>query len=245
MEIIAHRGESYTAPENTLAAFALGWSQVDVCELDVWPTADGHLLVCHDENTRRTTGVDRLIGRHTRAELQQLDAGTFKDPRFAGEKLPGLDEVLDAMPAGKRLLIELKSDAAIVPLLKAPLEKSGKLEQIALQSFDYATCRAAKAAFPQFRVSLLSELREVASEGGGVPPWAGLISKAQAANLDGLALEYQATIDGACAQQIHQSGLFLHVWTVDDPALALRLLHIGTDGVITNRPGWLRTQLGF
>src|SRR5271155_606218 len=90
MDVIAHRGASCEAPENTLAAFRLGWSETDACELDVWLTSDGHLLVCHDANTKRTTGVDKLIAESTLADLRQLNAGSWKSPRYSDEKLPSL-----------------------------------------------------------------------------------------------------------------------------------------------------------
>jgi glycerophosphoryl diester phosphodiesterase len=72
-----------------------------------------------------------------------------------------------------------------------------------------------------------------------------LISQAQAACLDGLALKYHPTIDAAAVRRIHDAGLMLYVWTVDEPAQAKRLLDCNVEGLITNRPGWLRAQLGI
>src|SRR5438477_1876233 len=94
VEIVAHRGESADAPENTLAAFRLAWERHDdAIELDVHLTADGQLIVCHDPDTRRTTGVKKVIKETPLAELRELDAGRWKGPQWAGEKLPTLDEV--------------------------------------------------------------------------------------------------------------------------------------------------------
>ena len=82
-EIIAHRGESWLAPENTLAAFNLAWKRgADAVELDVHLTADGHLIVCHDDNTERTTGRKLVIRQSTLAELRTLDAGAWKGARM-------------------------------------------------------------------------------------------------------------------------------------------------------------------
>src|SRR5262249_38764427 len=100
MEIIAHRGASHDAPENTLAAMRLAWAQgADAIECDVHLARDGELVVVHDPDARRTTGVALEVARASVAELQQLDAGRWKDARFAGEKIPTLDEVLALVPA--------------------------------------------------------------------------------------------------------------------------------------------------
>ena len=243
MEIIAHRGASQEAPENTLAAFALGWSQVDICELDIWSTSDGHLLVCHDASTRRTTGVERLICRHTLAELQELDAGSWKGPDYAGEKLPSLAEVLKLMPAGKRLLLEIKGGMNVVSLLRAELETSAKRDRVAVQSFDDEVCSQSKQALPHLAVHYLSELSLDSESGLMTPPVDELIEKAAVARLDGLGLQNQPVIDAAYVERIHDAGLRLNVWTVDNPAEARRLRDSHVDGVITNRPGWLCAQL--
>jgi len=221
-------------PENTLAAFRLGWAQATACELDVWPTSDGRLLVCHDPGTKRTTGSDLLIAQHTLAELQRLDAGSWKDPRYASERLPSLAEVLGALPAGKSLFIEVKGDDAIVAELKREMESSGKLSQLEIHSFDYPTCVAAKKLLPDVPVSYLSQ------SGASVTD---LIAKAVAANLDGLSLQDQPAIDAATVSKIHDAGLTVRVWTVDEPDETRRLRACGVDGVISNRPGWLRSQL--
>ena len=115
MEIIAHRGASYDAPENTLAAFCLGWEQqADGCELDLRLTGDHQVIVIHDSSTRRTTGTRRIVGRCTLAEVQALDAGSFKGPQWQGEKLPALADVAATIPEGRRLLMELKCGSEVL-----------------------------------------------------------------------------------------------------------------------------------
>jgi len=240
MEVIAHRGASYEAPENTLASLRLGWAQATTCEIDVRPTSDGHILVCHDANTQRTTGIDKVIARHTLTELQRLDAGSWKDSRHASERLPSLVEVLEALPSGKSLLIEAKGNALIVPALKKELEASGKLGQCAVQSFDYPTCVAAKKTLSKVQVFFLSYLN------GTTPPSPEqLIEKARSANLDGLGLQDHPMIDARFVQKIHEAALKINVWTVDASDEARRLRDCGVDGLITNRPGWICDQLKF
>src|SRR6478672_5367982 len=102
MQIIAHRGASFDAPENTLAAIRLGWDQgADGVEFDVRLSRDGQIVVIHDADTRRVANVDRLVSDQTVDELRQLDVGRWKGPQFAGERIPTLAEVLAIVPAGK------------------------------------------------------------------------------------------------------------------------------------------------
>src|SRR5262245_24319538 len=124
-EIIAHRGASHDAPENTLAAFKEAWKQkADGGELDIFLTGDGKIIVIHDSNTKRTTGVDRKVAEHTLEELRKLDSGRWKSERFAGEKLPTLSEMLATAPKGKKVYIEVKGGPEIVPELNRVLKAS-------------------------------------------------------------------------------------------------------------------------
>src|SRR3954467_2541534 len=143
IEIIGHRGASYDAPENTVASFKLGWEQqADADELDIYLSKDGQVVVMHDPNTKRTAGADRKIVDQTFEELRQLDAGVWKGPQWAGEKIPTLAEALATMPDGKRFFIEIKSGSEILPELEKVLEASGKRpEQLVIIGFGYETMR--------------------------------------------------------------------------------------------------------
>ena len=89
VDIVAHRGASHDAPENTVASARLAWKQgADAVETDIHLTRDGKVIVSHDKTTRRTTGRDGVIQEMTLAELRALDAGSWKSKEFAGEKLP-------------------------------------------------------------------------------------------------------------------------------------------------------------
>ena len=122
-EIIAHRGESSLAPENTLAAVQLAWAgDADAVEIDVRLTADGHLVVCHDADTERTTGQKLVVGECTLAELRALDAGAWKGAEWAGQKIPLLAEILDTIPENKRLFVEVK----VGPGSGAGVERGGR-----------------------------------------------------------------------------------------------------------------------
>lgn len=245
VEIIAHRGASHDAPENTLAAFKLGWRQkADAVELDIWLSQDGKIIVIHDDNTKRTAGLDRKIAQHTLAELRALDAGRWKGDQWAGERIPTLDQVLPLIPKGRRLFIEIKCGVEVLPELERVIKASGKKpEQLALIAFSHRVAKAAKAKFPAIEVAWLYDWKKDKDTSLVFTP-AELIARAQEARVDGLDLGAKGPIDAAFVQQARAAGLKVHVWTVDDAELAKRLAAAGVNSITTNRPRWLRTQLG-
>lgn len=244
-EIVAHRGASHDAPENTLASVKLGWKQrADGVEIDVYLTKDGQVVVFHDKTTQRIGGRDRDVADQTLAELRQLDAGGWKAEKYRGEPIPLLADILKTIPADKRLFIEIKSEAEILPEMKRVLEAAGTTAgQAAIIGFDYDTMLAAKKTFPDRQVYWISSLK-AGRDGGRSPGRDELIAKAKAGGLDGLDLRAKPVIDPEYVRAVHDAGLKLYVWTVDDPAEAARLAAAGIDGITTNRPGFLRERLG-
>jgi glycerophosphoryl diester phosphodiesterase len=226
VEFVAHRGASFDAPENTLASGKLAFVQnADALETDIWLTKDGQIIVSHDLNTKRTTGRDAKLIDLTFAEARQLDAGTWKDPKFAGEKLPTLEEQLALIPAGKRIFIELKAGPEII-----------------LITFKLPAAKAAKEAMPDLPVQwLLSAPSKDPKKPS--PDLDEAIAQAKAAKLDGLDVNFNFPMDVAAMKKIRAAGLQIHVWTVDDPVVAKRWAALGVDSITTNRPGWLREQL--
>ena len=240
-EFIAHRGSSYLAPENTLGAFRLGWQEGTTCELDVRVSGDGQLVVLHDETTLRTTGIDLVAECATLAELQSLDAGAWKGARWRGERIPSLAEVLAIMPQGRRLLIEMKGGPKLVPELARVVRASGREADVALQGFDLATCLAAKAALPGRPVYLLAWLGRNRRDAPAA--LSRTLAAVRAGGLNGLGVDPAPILSTRVVEQIHAANLTLNIWTIDDGARARRLLRLGIDGLITNRPGWLRARL--
>jgi glycerophosphoryl diester phosphodiesterase len=247
VEIIAHRGASYSAPENTLAAVNLAWQRdADAVETDIWLSRDGRIVVLHDETTERTAGRKWKVAGRTLAELRGLDAGSWKGREWAGEKIPTLEEILATVPDGKRLLIEIKCGPAILPELERVLSASGKQpSQTVVISFDLDTVREAKARMPELPVYWIqgTSPSRNAKTGEVVAPPAELVEKCRRAGLDGLDLKYDSRLTRDIVEAMHSLGLRLYVWTVDEPADAARLTALGVDGITTDRPGWLRGQL--
>lgn len=244
--IIAHRGASRDAPENTLAAFRLAWQQgADGIEADFRLTRDGRIVCMHDASTLRTTGVDRRVDASSLAELGGLDAGSWKGEQWGGERIPTLDEVIASLPAGKRLFIEIKSGPEIVPPLAALLAGSGiATERIALLSFSAPLVRILKERIPSFRAYWLSNLRRDWRTPAAAPSRERIIAILRDCGADGLACRAGRFLDEGLADTLRGKGLELHVWTVDSTAAARRFAALGVGSIFTNRPGWLRERLG-
>ena len=246
-DIIAHRGASHDAPENTLAAFKLGWEQhADAVELDIWLTQDGRIICLHDEDTKRTTGVAKVASKTSLADLRALDAGSWKDPRWKGEKLPTLEETLAILPRGRRLVIEIKCGVEALPELGRVLKSAGTPHaQLVIISFKFDVCAQARALWPDIPVLFLSSFKQDKATKAWTPALDELIARAKGAKLDGINISYKGPADASWVRKTHAAGLKFYVWTVDDVATARQFLDAGTDGITTNRPGWLREQLGL
>lgn len=235
-EIVAHRGSSDDAPENTVAAAQLAWDRkADAVEFDVRLTKDGHLVVIHDADTKRTTGFRGLAGNLSLAELQRLDAGKWKGAKFAGERLPTLEQMLVTKEGKGRFFVELKGGPGMVPALKESLGRAGlKAGQVVIIAFDRGAVAAAKRELPRHQALWLVDYKR------DTPPLDQVIALAKEAGADGLNLSRKWPIDAALVRRVKEAGLSLSVWTVDDAKEAKRLKEAGVDAITTNRPGWLR-----
>ena len=242
-EIIAHRGASHAAPENTLSAVRLAWSEgADAVEADFRLSADGQIVAIHDETTGRVASVDCVVAETTLAELKRLDVGHWKDVRFTGEPLATLAELLSILPEGKRFLLEIKCGDEIVPHLVRCLDASGKpAKQLAVISYDLDVLSGTKQLLPEVCVYLVAKFKQ--SAGHWTPTADELVEQAERHGLDGLALRAQGPVDADFVRRVKAARLSLFVWTVDELPLALRLARSGVDGIITNRPAGLRAEL--
>jgi glycerophosphoryl diester phosphodiesterase len=243
VEIVAHRGASFDAPENTLASVKLAWEQkADAAEFDVYLSKDGKIVVIHDADTKRTAGASMKVAGTTLEELRKLDVGKWKDAKFAGEKIPTLEEVLATVPAGKRVFIEVKCGPEIVPELDRVL-KACKLrpEQTAVISFNADVIAAAKKARPDLQCYWIVNLAPKNKKPRNAEE---LIAKAKQIKADGLDLSATPEIlDKTFGDKVRAAGFKLYVWTVNDVELARKMIAAGAESLTTDRPGWLREQL--
>lgn len=243
--IIAHRGESFDAPENTLAAIHLAWQRdASAVEIDIQLSADNKIVVFHDFNTKRIGGRNKKVKKQTLAELRELDAGKHKGEKWAGEKIPTLSEVLTTIPTNKKLIIEIKSAIEIIPLLKKAIEKSGlKNEQIEIICFDLSTIAAAKREMPQLNCLWLLDLDYIWINRIFPPNIDRIISKTKKYNLDGINVWAGKMLTSRIAKKIKAANLLLYCWTVNNPLLAEKLFNMGVDGVTTDRQMFIKTEI--
>jgi glycerophosphoryl diester phosphodiesterase len=240
VEIIAHRGASFDAPENTLAAVELAWhQQADAVEIDVRLTADAKIVVIHDETTARFGGRDTPICEESLSGLLQIDVGNWKGSQWAGERIPILAEVLETVPDGKRLFVEIKCRDEIVPVLSSLKHPGFCREKIVLIGMHLATMKAVKQALPGFEVCWVFSPKRCQEA------WTieDLITRTTLAGLDGIDLGADSKIDKPMVSGILQARLSVYVWTVKDATEASRLREAGIQGLTTARPAWLRGQL--
>ena len=241
VEIIAHRGASYLAPENTMASVLLGWDKDADVEVDVYLTKDNKIVAIHDDTTERTAGTDVNVAETTSEELRKLDVGSFKSEEYAGERIPFLADIVETIPRGRKLYVEIKCGQEILPHLKELLEQSGKMSHIVIIGFDLDTVTMSKEMIdvPTYWLKGTKKTEETEQ---WIPHDPQLVQTAENKGLDGLDVHY-AGVNKEFADAVKASGQKLYVWTVDEPEEAIRLIKLGVDGITTNRPAWLREQL--
>lgn len=245
VEIVAHRGASFEAPENTLSSIHLGWKQrADAVEFDIWLSKDQEMVLLHDKDTKRVAAVDRLVKDQTWKELQTLDVGQWKDQKYAGERMPRLVDALATIPSGKRVFVEVKCGPEIVPPLAAAIRATGRpTNEIAIICFQDDVVAAAKKALPDHKVYWLVSLKQDKNTKAWNHSVSELIARAQTLKADGLDLSACDLIDANFGTAVRKAGLELYVYTVNDPAIARQMIAAGVQGITTDRPAWLREQL--
>jgi glycerophosphoryl diester phosphodiesterase len=243
--IIGHRGASRDAPENTLAAMRLAWEQgADGIEADFRLSRDGRIVCMHDDSTLRTTGADLPVAASDLAALRRLDAGGWKGQDWAGERIPTLEDVVNAVPEGKLLFIELKSGPEIVPHLEGLLTASGLAAgQVVLLSFSAPLISLLKERLPGWRACWLSGFRRNWRTLAWQPSPEEIIATLRGCGADGLACSARGPLDEGLARALLGAGFEIHVWTVDSLVAARRFAALGARSIFTNRPGWMREGL--
>lgn len=220
----AHRGASALAPENTMAAFAMAEAiDADGIELDVHLSRDGVAVVLHDETVDRTSDGRGAVASLTLGQLQQLDAGSWFDGDFRGERIPTLDEVLAWASDRLRLNIEIKSAAAGRAVLALLAEHPRA--RVLISSFDHALLADLRRQNAELPLGFLCDSRF----------WRRALQRAIDAGAESFhpaARFCSRPLVEAC----HRHGLKVYPWTVDSPRRQSSLMRIGVDGWFSNCP---------
>ena len=224
VEVIAHRGAAGKAPENTMASIRQGvQDKADWIEIDVQETADGQVVVIHDSDFMKLSGVATKVWDGTLAEIQQIDIGSWFDPKFAGERVPTLAAVLEAVRDKSHLLIELKyygHNQQLEQRVVDIVEQAGMADQVAVMSLKYDG------------VAKLHSLR---------PKWrTGLLLSKSLGSLSGLDVDFFAVnrvmASSGFIRRMHAAGKQVYVWTVNDQVSMSQVMSLGVDGIITDEP---------
>lgn len=233
-QVVAHRGASGEAPENTLTAFRRALEMgVDAVELDVHLCADGEAVVIHDFLVDRTTDAKGLVNDLPLDALRRLDAGRWFGEEFAGERIPTLAEALELLRP-VRVVIEIKNGPIFYPGIAervADLVRETGHRAVTVSSFDHPVLLEVKAHAPDLETAVLyfgrplDPVRLARDVGAGVlqPHWTYLTPDAMAA--------------------ARAAGLRVETWVVDEPAHMAHVMALGVDGIITDHPDRLLALL--
>ncbi|GGX60489.1 glycerophosphodiester phosphodiesterase [Streptomyces fructofermentans] len=252
--VVAHRGASAYAPENTLAAVdkadALGFDWV---ENDVQRTRDGVLVVIHDDSLARTTDVERLFPRRapwkvrdfTAAEIARLDAGSWFGARYAGARVPTLKQYMKRVSRNhQKLVLEIKNPALYPGIERETLKVLGNegwlapshvRNRLVVQSFSTNSVRTVHTLRPDIKTGFLGTPKV-----WELPAYARFADQVNSSHTT-ISLGYVAALHGL--EGPHGRPLEMLTWTVDTAAGARRAAGLGVDGVITNKPDVVRAAL--
>lgn len=236
VQVLAHRGASAYAPENTLSAFRLAIEQqADWLEMDVQQTRDGQLVVFHDLRMERTSNGKGALRDLTLAEVRQLDAGSWFGAAFAGEQIPTFEEVVAlAVQHNIRIFPEIKDPRfypGIEERVAATISAAGYEDRTIVQSFDMGSLERLRLVNSRLKLAALytaaSPLRGEPPIGVTIvgPPWELLAN------------------EPTLVREIHASGRQVVVWSVDSAAAVRSLADAKVDGIITGRPDVVRAAL--
>jgi glycerophosphoryl diester phosphodiesterase len=233
--IMAHRGYSAQAPENTIPAFQMCIdNRFTAAELDVQMLADGTVVVLHDDNLKRTTGVDKNVWEVTYDDIKDLDNGSFFDKSFAGTTIPTFDEVMKLAGHGKDKLylnIEIKRnghDDGIVEEVVKTIREYNYMDYCDVTSQDYETLEEVRRVDPEILTAYTSAI--------GI----GDLDKLEAADIISIQ-ETFATYENI--DRIHRAGKHVFVWTVNEEDTMKRLVSLNVDAILTNDPALCRSVI--
>ncbi|MDD4279077.1 MAG: glycerophosphodiester phosphodiesterase family protein [Candidatus Sumerlaeales bacterium] len=243
-DIIAHRGASYEdagytySPENTIASNKLAWEMnSDGVECDVHLSADKRVMVMHDGNTSRTTAgkISVDIAKTSSSELRKIDVGSWYNKKYASETLPFLEELIELVPPGKKLYVEIKCGSEVLPFVDEIFTKSGKRNQMVIIGFGLDTMTDAVKMMPDVPVYYLRGGEKDPKTGKVLPHSVDFVKVCKERKITGLDMWCTGCDKNFC-DAVLGANLGLIAWTVDDPKEMLRCAKVGVQGVTTNCP---------
>ncbi len=238
--LVAHRGESAEAPQNTMAAFRLAWARQRsrTIETDVYVSRDGQIFCHHDPTFEHTAGVPDVVDSLSWAEIQRLDVGSWFSPKFKNERVPLLEELLLESPDDWRIYLEIKRGGAQFPELLRKLLKKCRFaeERITIISFEREELIRMNREYPAFESSLL--IWPCFDEDVQQERWPieRILSELKATGCNGLDCGFGPSLNQELVDKVRSENYKMQVWTVDDVPRAKQALEMGFELVTTNCP---------
>jgi glycerophosphoryl diester phosphodiesterase len=228
VDVIAHRGSAGTRPENTMSAINQSVEDhADWVEIDVQETADHEVVVTHDSDFMKLAGVDLKVWNATMVDLADIDIGSWFDVSYSSERTPTLRQALETLKGRGKVIIELKyygHDVDLESRVVGIVEEIGMVSDVAVMSLKQDGIRKMRALRPNWRY--------------------GILAATAVGDLASIQADFLAVNTGQASLQLikraHAEGKQIYVWTVDDPLTMSRMISMGVDGLITNRPALAR-----
>lgn len=244
--IVAHRGASYIAPENTIPSFEIAFQEkADFIEGDFWLTKDNEIVCIHDSTTGRVGNKNIKVTSSTLSELNNVDVGIKKEKHFEGTTIPTLQEVLQIIPEQKGLHLEIKDNREnILIRLKEILKESNiPPEKIRIISFHRNIIRAAKKNLPEIKAYLIFGWYFSKGEYFKSLAQKLILRKSSTVNCDGLVLYANSYIDEKFIHILKENNLDVCAYNVEDANKAIRLTNYGINSLTTNSPLKIRKAI--
>jgi len=230
--VIAHRGASSKAPENTLAAYNLAWKlNSDAIEIDIRKTKDAFFVCSHDNNLNRISSNQNSISSMLLSELTEVDVGSWKSEKYKNERMPLLSKALSTIPGEKKVFIEIKGALKEIDELISIVRKSKlKIKDCHFLSYIPANIKKIKKDFPKFKATLNTipafynyEIEKIKK----------LI---ESTNSDGISLHIDSNESIKLVKKLKKEENFVLAWTVNDSRFMRKLTKWQADGIITDYP---------
>ena len=229
--IVAHRGFSSIAPDNTLVAYRKAIDAgARLAECDVQLSLDGVPVLMHDDTLKRTTGVDKAVSQLTVAQLQELDAGAWFSSEYAGERIPTLAQALKEIAPRLRFVIEIKGEAMAEAVARVVGESAVNPQDLMIFSFHLAAVDRIARIQPLLPTTWL--LESVPSDAAGRKE---VVAKALQARVSAVGMSHKSAT-AEMVRAAHEVGLLVFTWTVNEEADMRRMIQLGVDALISDRP---------